>query len=387
MIKFDVKGYQISFWNYVSSHLQGEDMVNRMREMGCSLYMAPEHKREEGLPNVYRVLEKCEQYKMPCILYDHRVTLKAFRESGEEQYIRNLKEVNTLYGKFSSAAYLFICDEPNSDEDYKATARACALMREYIPEIHPFVSLNHVGMRSEQDADRVLEFTAQDLRPDFLLYNCYSQCMEEETDKLQGLENYFHNLAKFMQIGKRYDLPVWQSLILVGHMCLAEPTQAQIRWQLNVAAAHGVKGFFWFHPIELGYSYDFRGYAIDCKGKTTPRFDILSYENNRFMEDIAARLCNYKHEKTFHLHLNSGDHESFYKDRDDLIADVYTDYNRPLVIGKFSHITDASRRAVMLVNASQEKVCHVRISFGGTTSFTDRFYLSAGSAKIYEFQN
>ena len=384
MKKFDVRAYQISFWNYVASHLQGPEMVDLMREMGCTMHMSPEHKIAEGLPSMHKVLSRCEEFGMPCIIYDHRVTLRVLLDRGEEEYVANLRAVYADYKDYPAAAYCFIWDEPNSDEEYRGVIRACKLMRAEMPSVRPFVSLNHVGMRSEKDADRVLELTAREIRPDFLLYNCYSQCMEEESDRQQGLENYFHNLQKFMETGKKYDLPVWQSLLLTGHLCLANPTQEQLRWQLNVGAAHGVTGFFWFHPLELGYSCDARGHAIDCRGNKTAKYAAAAYESFRFMEDIAPRLENYRHEKTYHFHMNAGEFECFYKDRDDLIAEVYTEYNRPLVIGKFVGKDDSSRHAVMVVNASQDKICRARISFGGKNAFTDESYLSPGSAKIYE---
>lgn len=44
----------------------------------------------------------------------------------------------------------------------------------------------------------------------------------------------------------------------------------------------------------------------------------------------------------------------------------------------------SSRRAVMVVNASQDKICRARISFGGKNAFTEESYLSSGAAKIYE---
>ena len=383
MKKFDVNGYQISFWNYVATHLQGEEMVDLMKNMGCNLYMSPEHKIADGLPNMHKVLRRCEQLEMPCIVYDHRVTLRVLLDKGEGEYIANLKAAYADYKDYPAALYCFIWDEPNSDEEYAGVIRACELMRAETG-LRPFVSLNHVGMRAEKDADRVLSLAAEGIRPDVLLYNCYSQCMEEECDRRQGLENYYHNLQKFIEAGKKYNLPVWQSLLLTGHLCLANPTQKQLRWQLNVGAAHGVTGFFWFHPLELGYSPDACGHAIDCRGNKTPKYDMAAYESFRFMEDVASKLQGYVHEKTYHFHTNEGEFERFYADRDELIAQVYTEYNRPAVIGKFVGKTDPSHRAVMLVNASQENICHARITFGGEKPFTDDVYLSAGSAKIYE---
>lgn len=384
MKNFDVNAYQISFWNYVASHLQGAETADLMHEMGCNLYMSPEHKCEEGAKNMRAVLRRCEELDMPCIVYDHRVTLRVLQEQGEEGYVRGLKAVYAAYKDLPAAAYCFICDEPNSDEEYAATFRACALMREHMPTIRPFVSHNHVGMRAEKDAERVLDLFMQGMKPDFLLYNCYSQCMEEETDQRQGLENYFHNLYKFEKTSKQYGVPLWQSLLLCGHLCLADPTQAQLRWQLNVGAAHGVKGFFWFHPLELGYSYDARGHAVDRNGNKMPKFGQVAYESVRFMEDIAPVLEKYAHEKTYHFHMPASSFESFYRDCDDVIEEVGTEYNRPLVIGKFRHPSDPERRAVMLVNASQDKMCRAGISLGGKKPLRDEVYLAPGTAKIYE---
>lgn len=384
MEKFDVNDYQISFWNYVASHLQGAEMVDLMRSMGCTLYMSPEHKQPSGRNNMLAVLQRCETLHMPCIVYDHRVVLRVLQERGEEAYIRNLKEVYGEYKGFSSAAYCFICDEPNSDAEYEATFRACELMRKFMPAIRPFVSHNHVGMRSEKDGERVLERFMQKMKPDFLLYNCYSQCMEEPEDKIQGLENYFHNLYKFEKVSKRYKVPLWQSLLLCGHLCLADPTQAQLRWQLNVGAAHGVTGFFWFHPLELGYSYDARGHAVDNRGVKTQKYDQVAYESARFMNDIAPRLRHYDHEKTYHLHMAASEFESFYRDCDDVIADLSSLKNRPLVVGKFRHKEDPSRCAVMLVNGSQENMSHASIEFNKGGIGKDSLYLAPGTAKIYE---
>ncbi len=386
MNKFNVNDYRINFWNYMDSHLQGAEMVDVMHDMGCNMYMSPEHKmKPHGIENMRAVLKRCEELNMACMVFDHRVTLKTYFRDGEEKYIENLKLVYEDYKDFPAAEYCFVHDEPDSDEDFEGVFRTFELMRKYMPTIKPFVALNHVGMKKENEAVRILDRFCDGAKPDFLLYNCYSQCLYEEEDKTQGLENYFHNLKKFIDAGKRYSIPVWQSILLCGHMCIADPTQEQLRWQLNVGAAHGVTGFFWFHPIELHYSYDFRGYAIDCRGNKTPRYNQVAYESFRFMSEVASKLRDYRHEETLHLHMGSTDFRMFYPGCDDVIEDLDTLHNRPLVVGKFRHKTDPDKRAVMLVNGSQTEVCYAYITLKGEKEkIKDKLYLSAGTAKIYE---
>ena len=108
MNKFDVKDYQINFWNYVDSQLQDEETVDVMHDMGCNMYMSPEHKMmPHGIDNMRAVLKRCEELNMPCVVFDHRVTLKAYFRDGEEKYIENLKLVYEDYKDFPAAEYCF----------------------------------------------------------------------------------------------------------------------------------------------------------------------------------------------------------------------------------------------------------------------------------------
>ena len=75
-----------------------------------------------------------------------------------------------------------------------------------------------------------------------LCYDCYTQMNPEE----EGTDRFFLNLKYYSDAAKAAKLPLWTTLLSVGHYRYREPNEDDLRWQLSAAAACGCKGILWF---------------------------------------------------------------------------------------------------------------------------------------------
>lgn len=352
--------YHLNFWYYVNIADQNDNLITLIEESGVNSVMTGQIPvmTDYNKGKISSFLKECDNKKFEVILNDHRFRLNRLKDVGEAEFRQGIKEAADFYSNFPAAKYALVHDEPAGTE-WEILYSAFKIIRQETSLIEPFAALNHCGSMNENAAINKLNEYIDNTNTKILLYNCYSQCFREENEKLQGLVNYFRNLRLFSSVAKEKNITLCMSLICCTHWNFRSISQDDLRWQLNVAAAHGVKGFYWFSPFSRRYTGAFNGFPVDCNGEKTNLFYPFSYENKCFMETVAKKLEGYNLQETYHYFVSYGGFKPFEKGLDPVIEEVSTHYDYPLIISRFTN--NDKKQLIMIVNSSQSHANKVTV--------------------------
>jgi len=391
------KHYQVGCWHYrTTSYELNFDPIQVQKDLGFTYATIPEHWHygKTGLEErkLDEYIAKAKELGMPALYSDRRLwgtrpIAKPSLEKGKER----LEFIKEKYG--DAIAGVFIADEPwwGHQDEHKAidTCRDYVnLVREVAPEYWTYIALLGVHDRFKRGYAE-LEDYVDTVKPDFLLYNVYSQCLAEEFEKEQGVVNFYHQLYVYVEMAKAKKLPLWASLLCASCWSFREPTLAEIRWQLNVCAAHGVKGFVWYHLQESSQAPGSRHTApIDGFDEKTYMYDYVKHETKSFMRSIANKLDDYELVETYHWMFRYANFKSFEYCEDEVIEDVRSKYNRHLIISRFKATDGSGKQRVMIVNGHQKENGHFSIKFRGEYAKynvgSESGFLAPGAAKIID---
>lgn len=385
------KHYHIGCWFYRATDVElGYDPVEVQKELGMNMFTTPEHWRDEGeycgTENLEKYLKRARELNMPTLYVDRRFFCT--RDWAKPNIDIARKKVKYLKENYSDVVKgIYVCDEPwwGHQDEHKAID-ACKkyvdMVREEGPDFWTFIALLGVDDRYKK-ARAELEDYVQSVHPDFLLYNVYSQVMAEDVEKEQGLINFYYQLYMYYEMSREKGIPLWASPMCTACWSFRKPTQEEFRWQLNVLAAHGVKGFVWYH-IQESTTNTSQGAPIDAKGRRTQSFDWLSCENYTFMNEIASKLDGFELDDVYHYMFRQSNFKAFEFVDDDVIEDVRSNYHRHLIISKFKD--ENGRIRIMITNGSQDKNGHFSIKFKGDYAKynvgSEAGYLTPGGAKV-----
>ena len=390
------KRYQIGCWHYrTTTYTLNYDPVEVQKDLGMTYAALPEHWHygktgiEEAALEKY--MESARRLNMPVLYSDRRLFgTRAIAKPSIEKGRERLKFVKEKFGDVVKG--VFIADEPwwGEQDEHKAID-ACKeyvdLVRSETPEFWTFIALLGVHDRYAKGYEELRDYV-DTVKPDFLLYNVYSQLLAEDFEKEQGIINFYYQLYVYTQMAKEKNLPLWASLMVTSCWSFRTPTQSELRWQLNVCAAHGVKGFVWYHLQENCYNpSEGSGICpIDGFGEKTPMYDALKHENLSFRVSVADKLEGYELVEVYHYLIRYSGFKAFEFADDEVIEDVRSAYNRHLIISRFKSKDGKTR--VMITNGSQDKNGNFRIKFKGKYAKYDvsdeSGYLSPGGAKIID---
>ena len=367
------KHYQIGCWHYrTTSYELNYNPIEAQKDLGMTFATMPEHIHygktgfeEEQLD---KFMATAKELNLPALYIDRRfMHNRAWAKPSLEKARERLKFVKEKYG--DTIGGIYICDEPwwGHQDEHKAMDNCrdyAKIIREETPEYWSYIALLGVSDRYTK-ARATLDDYVNTVHPDFLLYNVYSQCMAEDFEKEQGMVNFYHQLYMYCETAKMYNIPLWASPMCTACWSFKKPTQDILRWQLNVMAAHGVKGFVWYHIQEnqANPGQASSGAPIDGFDEKTETYDYLKHENKAFMRSVAQKLDGFELQEVYHWMFRYANFKSFEYHDDEYIEDVRSKYNRHMIISRFAD--KDGRQRVMIVNGSQSENGHFSIKFRG----------------------
>lgn len=388
------KHYQIGCWYYRPTTFDlPYDPVEVQKDLGMTYFTTPEHWRSnpkyDGLKNLQKYLKKARELNFPTMYVDGRFfCTKKWAKPDVEVAKKRLAFIKENYSDIVKG--VFITDEPwwGHMDGHKALD-ACKvfvdMVRNEAPEFWTYIALLGVADRYEKGRAE-LEDYINTVHPDFLLYNVYSQLMAEDFEKEQGMVNFYYQLYMYYEISREKGIPLWASPMSISCWSFREPKKNDFKWQLNVLAAHGVKGFVWYHLQETDAACGQSSSCgiLDCFGEKTYMYDWLKHENKVFMKSIASKLDGFELEDVYHYMFRQSNFKAFEFVRDDVIEDVRSKYHRHLIISKFKD--DNGRIRIMITNGSQDQNGHFEIKFRGEYAKynvgAEAGFLVPGGAKI-----
>ncbi|MBO5480628.1 MAG: hypothetical protein J6A63_05540 [Clostridia bacterium] len=379
--------YKIGFWNYMDLEKHQSKMVGEWEELGYNYAMTPYYFEDEDPKKFFGILDDCETRDMQVVIKTCRCSWEHLQAVGEEQFRKDIRDLQALFGGYKCVHSFFIGDEP-TEADMPVVARACKIVKEEGKGIKPFLSVMTPISMDRTALKEMLIKLIKDGELDFIVYNCYSQCMANVEQRQQGIQSYFEFLNMFRDIQKATGVSVWMSILGLGHWYYRAPSQADMRWQLNVAALYGIKGFVWFFPYEYKYEPDLgpMNYAVNCFGDKTQTFWWQREEDLKFRTFVAPYLekatlkAVYQH---WQFWLPMGGTDMFVEDKDEVVKNVYDDFNLPIIVSRFEQANGMPLVAVC--NASQTDMASVHVTFKTPYEKFSKYNIHLAPGGVYLF--
>lgn len=373
------KQFYMGFWNYLNAGSRDPELLaEEWQDLGMNLAMSSFYDPDKCSFNMFnKELLSAKEKGISVILCDKRAHWTSLRDGNEQSYRKGIIEIKNDLAGDNSVIALNICDEPTTDEIPKVI-KAAIIVREILPDKFAYINFFPYWGADFFDKMHVLGKDYSNFIADVCLktgmpivsYDCYRQCAIYNTEA--GLDLYFQNLNLFKKAAEKIGIPLWTSLLSVGHWDFRVPTADDFRWQLSTAAAHGCTGVVWFYIYARFKVPSFRESPFDEFFEKTQTYYALRREIKIFMKYFGDYLAMSKLIKVEHFGQCYGGTEGFQCDK--YIDSIECRTNTALIISRF--LTQEGKIAVMIVNNSQKlpaNIC-VRSSY---------FYMKSGGKQSY----
>ena len=376
--------YKISFWNYEKMGvIEAKKAVQDWKDAGFNLAMTFEYRADVDSPaEMIELLDECEKKGIKAIVCDKRTRYAEYMRVGEEKFREGVKKVVEEFGSHPAVYGFHVGDEPNG-EAWESAISAFKIVRETANGKKGFINMfsswitpecpDVIGTPLNEYEDKVVDFVRRS-GADIVSFDCYSQCMYTEQEFEQS--EFLRNLRMFASAAKRTGAELFVSLLSVGHWNYRVPTQDDIRWQVNMAAAHGVTGMFWFYFYQRLLEENYREGPINLFGERTEMFNKISFQNRFFMKYYAEKLEDCTVDDISYFRKTYGGYPAFTGKHELKIIEALVN---PGSICVTRWIRKDGKPCYTLVNVDRQLPARIRIEFEGElASQNDKRWLAPG---------
>lgn len=343
--------FPVGFWNYPSIDTMEPDEVKVWADCGMTVTMSPSYEvRPDTVDKLRRMLDECVKYDMKLIMRDPRTAWHGAAKD-PEGYRARFKQAYADFGTHPAAYGFFIGDEPAGDEQFADCQTALMIQQQEAPELVGFLNFNPYwpGMEQTHLGGKEFDVWARDFAASshcrMMCYDCYCQMNPEE----DGIDRYFLNLRKFSEAAKAAHVPIWTTLLSVGHFRYRCPNEDDMRWQVSTAVAAGCKGLLWFTFYSNRYR-NYRNAPINDQRQKSIVYDWLAQTLLRFKADYGELMMKLELDRCYHLVKNYGGYPLYEAGAHPLIRRAFSDHDVPGMLSVFKD--GEGREYIALVNNS-----------------------------------
>lgn len=347
----------LSFWGYRRFGQQDtKSTVEMWKDAGFNTVLSFIYPKDYQKPSdMIELLDLCAENNLKVILYDDRIHCHRLQEMSEDEYekavIRSVKE----FGNHPAAVAFFVSDEPNKDT-LPLAEKAVQIVQKHSP-IPAFVNfypmwrskdyVDLVGVAGSE-IDKLYSRFIKNTGLGCLAYDCYGAMSVRDTETEMNV--FFDNLNTYYKIAKETGVPLVTSLLCTGHWSFKQPNLSDLRWQISVALAHGVKGVQWFmlydNDEKLGDS------PIDIYNERQPSYYDLRKVNLEFLTDLGDLIPKLELEEVYHYAKSYGGTQTYAEGYDEYLKSFTAKYRDHAIISRFRH-KETGRIWYMFVNTSR----------------------------------
>ena len=347
----------LSFWGYRRFGQQDtKSTVEMWKDAGFNTVLSFIYPKDYQKPlDMIELLDLCAENNLKVILYDDRIHCHRLQEMSEDEYekavIRSVKE----FGNHPAAVAFFVSDEPNKDT-LPLAEKAVQIVQKHSP-IPAFVNfypmwrskdyVDLVGVAGSE-IDKLYSRFIKNTGLGCLAYDCYGAMSVRDTETEMNV--FFDNLNTYYKIAKETGVPLVTSLLCTGHWSFKQPNLSDLRWQISVALAHGVKGVQWFmlydNDEKLGDS------PIDIYNERQPSYYDLRKVNREFLTDLGDLIPKLELEEVYHYAKSYGGTQTYAEGYDEYLKSFTAKYRDHAIISRFRH-KETGRIWYMFVNTSR----------------------------------
>lgn len=347
----------LSFWGYRRFGQQDtKSTVEMWKDAGFNTVLSFIYPKDYQKPSdMIELLDLCAENNLKVILYDDRIHCHRLQEMSEDEYekavIRSVKE----FGNHPAAVAFFVSDEPNKDT-LPLAEKAVQIVQKHSP-IPAFLNfypmwrskdyVDLVGVAGSE-IDKLYSRFIKNTGLGCLAYDCYGAMSVRDTETEMNV--FFDNLNTYYKIAKETGVPLVTSLLCTGHWSFKQPNLSDLRWQISVALAHGVKGVQWFmlydNDEKLGDS------PIDIYNEKQPSYYDLRKVNREFLTDLGDLIPKLELEEVYHYAKSYGGTQTYAEGYDEYLKSFTAKYRDHAIISRFRH-KETGRIWYMFVNTSR----------------------------------
>jgi len=243
-----------------------------------------------------RALDLAEKNGLKLLLQDRRITARNFQQEGFE---KNLDAVVADYADHPALWGYFVTDEPNAAQFENLGAINRHLLKKD-PKHIPFINLFPTYASQEQLGNPTYEEHVssfiQTVHPRLLSYDHYALVGD-------GLRpDYFENMDIIRRQALKHGIPFNFILLSVPHFSYRNPTEADLRWQVNTALAYGARGIMYFTYSSLPDDEHYKGWGdaiIARDGSRTAKYEHVKRINGE-LKRLAPTLVRLTSTAVYH---------------------------------------------------------------------------------------
>jgi hypothetical protein len=199
-----------------------------------------------------------------------------------EQFIKTYRD-DPAIGMWESQ------DEPTVPQ-FAALAKIKAEVARHDPKRAVFINLFPTyatpGQLGAADYSAYLKAYADTVHPPFVSYDHYALIADGSH---RG--DYYLNLELVRKSALSQKVPAWDGILSFPHYGYADPTEAQMRWQVYTSLAVGMKGYYWFTLFPPGADLGPKPAILDDKARPARLYPIvkqLNYEARHLGRTLAG---------------------------------------------------------------------------------------------------
>ncbi|MCQ2456554.1 MAG: hypothetical protein MJ096_04270 [Clostridia bacterium] len=306
------KKFPIGTWVYHPIDEFTSEEVDIWANCGLTYTMSPKisfgkNKPEELIP----FLDRAEELGLKLVAN--------YEGLGNGDYEENFRSVYNVVKGHPALAGFFVADEPSTPEAIEKYTGYMAIQKKVAPELEPY--LNLMGSTHER-SDLFEGMTYGEFIKEIAdKTKCNSVCFDAYTQMINdvGINGFFIDVKAQVEAAEYAGVEPWLTPLCTAHFSYRQPNEYEIGWQINVAAAVGIRGLMWFRYYDRDLSVNNHGSPIDRYHNLTDHYYMMLRCQKIFGDEYGELLMKLKRKKTYRFGKQFADYEMFTDDSHDLI--------------------------------------------------------------------
>ena len=383
---------KFGFWNYLPVGTLDKSIVHKWADINCNLFMSFRYLRGKSKKeDMIELLDEANKLGYKVIINDERTEYLRLKEMSREEFVKGVKEAVDDFGHHPATFGFYGGDEPFSDQEDNF-AFTMSLLKELLPEKKHYGNLLPYwsGLLAEpKENNREDSFYYEKINRlikeghlDILAFDQYTQCYDTLYDQKKGIESFINSMIHMYKLAKSNNLPLYVSLLSIGHWCYREPTEIDIKWQINISAVMGAKGIIWFYFHQTAKDYGYLNPPfLGERAYITPMFGRLQRQQYIFQERYKELFDQIDIDEVYFR----GD---MFKDKEYVVDKKIVDRfdikaKDKLTLISFGHYRNNPLHRVMFIANGEQQTGNV-YSIYFTNGQECHFNLSPGDIKIFD---
>lgn len=365
----------IGMWVTPPAGFKTDEVFREMSESGINFINGFQY-YEPTYNDIRLSLDLAYKYDMKYLVNDMEVSqlIASYYKDDNPLFVTEAMNLIERYYQHPAYAGQLLVDEPGRAQFEALNDFIDAYTKNYPGKqwhvnMFPLYARGALGVSYERYVDDWINLVS----PNYYSYDSYplNQYSEDDYVLRPEIEEYFYNLDILRVKTREKNIPLWSFIQTLGYssnpdvLDKREPSREDIRWQVFVNLAFGVKGiqYFCYWTPSGGAEY-FEPALVDTAGNKTERYYYVKELNNEF-KDFGKLLLNTHADGIIFNKQLSGNLHKLYSEPLTSFGSIKSVDGDTFVAGCF---TDRSteQKSVLIVSTTPRDAITAKLTFDST---------------------